>query len=939
MPTNLLDLVEAHKYQELFLKHLRWSKPDLKPLSIDVDGQTYIATNVSSYKGLRVWACPELPNSATQTVIDRAVTKQSVDRIVIFHDDAKQVWRWPSRTSKGGATTTRLTSHTHLAGRENPKLIDRLQLITLEPGESLGATEIIERVKHAFDVETERETKRASKLMAAMYDALEKAGTPEHDISVTLARILFLMFGDDTEMWNTDLFQDFILEQTSPDGSNLSERLNDLFRFLNTKPNRDNGLQHFRGFRYVNGGIFEERLELPSLAGTNLRRAILDACTAKWGQISPAIFGSMFQAVRDAKTRREFGEHYTSEKDILKTLEPLFLDELRDEFQRSIGHREERSRLSKLRERLGKIRFLDPACGCGNFIIIAYREMRILEISILERLRIKDAERVSHLAANQLEFGLDGELDAEGLSRTTLLDPLVRLENYFGIELDEWPAKIAETAMFLTDRQCDLQMLERLGYAPERLPISSQSTIHTNTCDGSQNGNALLLDWREVFPIGPENIIAGNPPFIGHKERTKQQGLELRAVWGGRGIGHLDYVTGWYKKAIDYFGDAPGRWAFVSTNSVTQGESASLLFPPVFDAGWRIKFGHRTFAWQSEAPNAAVVHCIIIGFDRDSTTPQRLFAYDNPKAEPRELPARSITPYLTVGKPLVVKGRRRMLSPFLDPIKAGSTPIDWENLVVTEDDFDVVSADPVAVKYLRHYFGGDELINRIPRWCLWLVGANQSDLDGSDILRQRIAAVRERRLASNRSETKKLAGKPHLFGEIRQPDWDYLGIPQSFAESRLYATAARLPKEVIASIKLFTMADPDGFHFGIVSSSMFITWQKTVGGRIKSDPSVSSSLVWNTLPLLPVSLGQRRAIIDAGSAVIAARALMPGRTLAQHYDPSRMSSDLLEAHRLLDAEVDRAFGAGKTCQSEIERQQVLFEAYEQLISGERTSSE
>ena len=324
MTTTLIDLVDKHDYQSLFLEHLRWSRPDQQPLAVQLDGTvSYQISNISSYKGLRVWVCPELPASADQAAIDRAIAKKSTDRLVIFHDESKQIWRWPVRTVKAGSITTRLTSHVHVTGTENPKLLKRLEAITLGVTESLSATDVIERVKRAFDVETERETKRASKLMATMFDALKNAGTPEHKISVTLARILFLMFGDDTDMWDKDLFQNFIINRTRTDGSDLSERLNELFQYLDTKPD-DAGQtpEHFKGFRYVNGGLFRERITLPPV-GESLRSAILEASSSNWADISPAIFGSMFQSVRDAKTRRLFGEHYTSEKDILPYTRPI----------------------------------------------------------------------------------------------------------------------------------------------------------------------------------------------------------------------------------------------------------------------------------------------------------------------------------------------------------------------------------------------------------------------------------------------------------------------------------------------------------------------------------------------------------------------------------------------------------------------------------------
>ncbi|WP_344327666.1 class I SAM-dependent DNA methyltransferase [Aeromicrobium halocynthiae] len=929
MTDKLIAKAEEGKYGDLFRLDLYWGAPNHPPIEVDLgDGFKLTATNVSSYQGVRVWEVPALPGSAAEAKIDQAISKTSTNRLVIFHDDDKQVWRWPSRTTRGSGVISRPARHVHKAGSNDPKFVAKLDAIRLPTDVQIDVNELLSRVRGAFDVETKNETKRASKLMAQMYAAVEKGYAPgvdpkkrDHEISVTLARVLFLLFGDDTEMWKDasgeplpDLFQDFIKDHTERDGSDIAARLNALFRALDTAPGDRKGLApELAAFPYVNGGIFDEKITLPDL-DIDFRKAILDASAVDWSAISPAIFGSMFQSVRDARTRRELGEHYTSEENILKTLNPLFLDELRAEFDGAVQRETAQKRINALNalwKKLGDIRYMDPACGCGNFIIVAYRELRDLE------LRIMDA-----LANNQQ--GEDATtLDADW---THLLK--VTLDHFFGIEIDEWPARIAETAMFLMDRQCDLKMKERFGVAPERLPIQKSAKIVV--------GSALQVEWAQVVAPGPSVIVAGNPPFLGHKERSKAQGDELKEAWGTSSVQHLDYVTAWYAKSLAYFGTLDGLWAFVSTNSVTQGEGVAPLFRAILDAGWKIKFAHRSFKWESEATGAAAVHVTIVGFARTPGS-VRLFDYPTGRAaSPVEVSATNISPYLVDGPNVLVDASRTVLSPSLAELRAGSTPIDFGYLLVEEKDLPEVRADPIAAKFLRPYCGGKELINGREAWCLWMdvPGVKLSDLTSSPILAKRITSVRAERESSARVATQRLAGTPHLFGERRQPSADYLGIPQTFSDSRPFATAARVPSSVIASIKLFTHPDPDGFLFALISSSMFITWQKTIGGRLKSDPSFSSSLVWNTFPVPAVSPAERSHVSSLGGEILAARDAHPGKTLANLYKPDAVPDNLRLAHAKLDIAVDALFGLGHDHEvTSLERQETLFAKYLDLSSG------
>lgn len=916
MTDSYMAKVDLSQFQELFIGDLNWHAPDIAKsvaLSTD-DGRTLTATNVSSFKGLRVWVCDEKPGSALEAQLDRLIAKTSTDRLVIFHDDRQQVWRWPVRRNRDSSVTSRLTSHKHIVGDPDPKFASRLGLICLPFDVVLDANAVLSKVRDAFDVEAQNESKRASKLMATMYAAIEKAypravdsKRRDHEISVTLARILFLMFGDDTEMWATDAFRNVIQHETAPDGSDLGHVLNDLFEFLDTaRPTL--APEGFDGFKYVNGGIFEEKIALPPL-NREFRDAILTACSVDWSSISPAIFGSMFQSVRDADTRRALGEHYTSEENILKTLNPLFLGELRADLDSALGRDTPKKRINALEglwKRLGEIRFMDPACGCGNFIIIAYRELRDIELRVMEGL--------ADLRQTEGQTTLGGDLAR--VIRVTL-------DHFYGIEIDEWPAKIAQTAMFMMDRQCDLRLRDRFGDAPERLPIKREATIVV--------GNALVQDWATVCPPDDNVIVVGNPPFLGHATRTDQQAAELRAAWGTDDISRLDYVTGWHAKALKFFADRPGRWAFVTTNSITQGDPVPHLFRPIFDKGWVIRFAHRTFPWTSEAAGKAAVHCVIVGFARPSREKARLF---DASADGDARQVANINGYLLPGPSVFVTKRTQPLSPGLPEATFGNMPRDDGNLIVDKSQVEEVRNDPIASRYLRPFLGADEVLNGRERWCLWMTAASARELEQSPVIRRRIEAVLVFRARSSAASTRAMAATPHLFGQ--RPalhSAPYVVIPRVSSERRPYYAVRHVDPVVIASDATFTASDPDGYLFGVISSAMFIAWQRAVGGRLKSDLRFSNTIVWNNLPLPAASSDLRADIAEAGRGVIAARQSLGDLTLAQIYSATDLSPALQRAHDSLDALVDVAFGAGGICKSEEERGRVLFMRFDEMTRG------
>ena len=768
--------------------------------------------------------------------------------------------------------------------------------------------------------EQEEASIRAARVMADLYEALDGSGYSDHEASIFLIRTLFCLYGDDAGLWERDLFAEFLDTRTREDGSDLGAQLALLYQTLSTPVEfRQSTLDVLIArFPYVNGGIFEERLNIPSFSSA-MRDELVRACAFDWSGISPAVFGSLFQAVKSPEARRELGEHYTSETNILKTLGPLFLDELRQKFA---DHVHDAKKLTDLRKELGELRIMDPACGCGNFLVVAYRELRSLDTEILVRIRELELARKDNDEFQATMFFDDRGEHAE---------IMVQLDHFFGIEIEEWPARIAQTALHLAHHQANREMERLLGQAPSILPLSTSAHITI--------GNALRTEWTEVCPPSPTVRIVGNPPFIGQSMRSEEQTDDLRFVWGDAYNGYLDYVTGWFIKASQYFQSVPrgGRFAFVSTNSIAQGAPVASLFRPLLEGGWRIRFAHQTFAWTSEAPGAAAVHCVITGFDRGAPHEKArpvLFTYLSPKALPEAVPVDHINPYLVEGPDIFVDKRTTPLAPILPAVRFGSKPADGGNLIVETEDYPRSAADPIAAKYLRPFRMGREVVRGLDRWCLWMhtEDFDPRDIDLSLILKERVRACATFRQGSKKKATVLGAQTAHLFQENHQPSEPYVAIPRVVSETRPFYTAAHLSEDVIAGDQLYTALDPDGFLFAIISSSMFITWQRAVGGHMKSDLRFSNKIVWNTLPLPAVSDKQRAEIISAGQGVLDARAEQPGTSLADMYNPLAMSPSLLKAHRALDRAVDRAFGARKTLETNEQRLAILFKRYQEMTA-------
>ena len=620
--------------------------------------------------------------------------------------------------------------------------------------------------------EQEEASIRAARVMADLYEALDGSGYSDHEASIFLIRTLFCLYGDDAGLWERDLFTEFLETRTREDGSDLGAQLAVLYQTLKTPmERRQSTLDELTArFPYVNGGIFEEQLNIPSFSST-MRDELMRACAFDWSGISPAVFGSLFQAVKSPEARRELGEHYTSETNILKTLGPLFLDDLRERFAE---HTHDLAKLKELRQELRDLRIMDPACGCGNFLVVAYRELRHLDTEILKRIRELELAR-----KDNDEFQATIFFDDQGESA----DITVQLDHFFGIEIEEWPARIAQTALHLAHHQANREMERLLGQAPSILPLKASAHITI--------GNALRTEWTQVCPPSPYVRIVGNPPFIGQYMRSEEQTDDLRFVWGDGYDGYLDYVTGWFIKASHYFQSVPngGRFAFVSTNSIAQGVPVVALFRPLLEGSWRIRFAHQTFAWTSEAPGAAAVHCVITGFDRGAPhekAPALLFTYSSPKSQPAVAPVEHISPYLIEGANIFIEARTRPLSPILPEVRFGSKPADGGNLIVEMEDYREFLEDPIASKYLRPFSNARELLHGLNRWCLWMAGSNfdSRDIQRSLLLKERVSACKEFRLNSRKKATNESAKTAHLFQENHQPTVPFVAIPRVISESR-----------------------------------------------------------------------------------------------------------------------------------------------------------
>ncbi len=738
----------------------------------------------------------------------------------------------------------------------------------------------------------------AAELLGKFRDMLEAGGYTGPELERLLVRVLFCLFAEDTGLFDRDAFKLYIENHTAEDGSDLGMHLAKIFKVLNQETNarQKNLLVELNALPYVNGDLFADTLDFAD-ANRAMRDALLTCCSFDWSQISPAVFGSLFQSVMLPAARRAKGAHYTSERDILKLVNSLFMDDLKAELESIKQDRSNRrsARLFDFHNKLGTLKFLDPACGCGNFLVVTYREVRLLEIEVIR------------------SEGAQGRL----LS-------VISVDHFYGIEIEEFPAQIAQVALWLAQHQMNVQFSKAFGVPIESLPLKKTATI--------RHGNALWIDWNTVLPSKECSYVLGNPPFIGGKYQSAAQRVELETVAKGvKGAGLLDYVTAWYFKAADYTKESHAPIGFVSTNSISQGEQVGVLWGELFRRGVKIRFAHRTFPWQSEARGKAHVHVIIVGFGYGEPGPRRIYDYDQDERNPTVTTAKNISPYFVEGNDAVVVNRSRPLCD-VPEIGIGNKPIDDGNYLFTTEERDTfIELEPESKKWFRRWLGSQEFINGWERWCLWLGECPPNELRAMPEVLKRIEAVKKFRLASVSAGTRKLATTPTRFHVENMPKRRFIVIPSVSSERRKYIPMGFVSPETIISNLCLMNTDVTLYHFGIMTSAIHMAWVRQVGGRLKSDYRYSASLVYNNYPWPTANVAQKVIVEAKAQAVLDTRALFPEASLADLYDPNTMPPALTKAHAELDRAVEKCYRK-EPFKSDRERVEFLFALYEKLAN-------
>ena len=742
---------------------------------------------------------------------------------------------------------------------------------------------------------------RAAEMMGSLHDAIRAGGYSGHELERFLVRILFCLFAEDTGIFDPNAFSEYIENHTRPDGSDLGLHLARIFQVLNTPEDKRqaNTAAELAAFPYVNGGLFAETLQFAEL-NRDMRSALIACGRFDWSRISPAVFGSLFQSVMEDKARRQIGAHYTSERDILKVVRSLFLDDLRAEFAKIKNNK---PKLAEFHKKVAAHRFFDPACGCGNFLVVTYRELRLLEMDVLEAL-----------------YGTE-----QAVTDISLICR-VDVDQFYGIEIEEFPALIAETALWLMDHQMNVRLSERMGQYFQRLPLKKSATIRV--------GNALRTDWKTVIPPETCTHILGNPPFVGKHLMTPGQSEDMELICGNvDGSGFLDYVTGWYFKAADYIQGTSIPVGFVSTNSISQGEQVGILWNALFAKGMKIYFAHRTFAWESEARGKAHVHVVIIGFGCANSATKRIYDYDGETPTVSEV--RNISPYLVEGADIAVSIRRKPICA-IPEIVNGNKPADGGFLIIENKDYEAfLRENPSAVPYVKPLLCAEQFLHGEKRWVLWLLDAPVSVIRDNPGVRQRIEGVRDFRIKSPKESTQRGAEYPSLFDQIRQPKTEYIVIPRHSSENRKYIPFGYFPPDVIIHDSCTAISSATLYHFGILTSTMHMAWVKQVCGRLKSDFRYSNKLVYNNFPWPQAATDKQKAAVEScAQAVLDARTphLAAGSTLADLYDPLTMPPELVKAHQALDRAVEKCYRPDPF-QSDRDRTEHLFKLYESLTTG------
>ena len=765
---------------------------------------------------------------------------------------------------------------------------------------------------------------KACEKMGRLYDIIRTLNHYDasniHELNVFLTRLLFCFFAEDTGIFPKPCQMTAAIESlTQSDGSDLSDFFSRLFVILDAKPEspvRQSETATLAAFPYVNGGLFREMCRVPTL-NAKARTLLLECGKLEWNQISPVIFGSMFQSVMDPEARHERGAHYTSEKNIFKVIRPLFLDALEEELLQLLQLKdryEKRKRLEAYRSKLSTLRFLDPACGSGNFLIVAYREIKSLELKALTA---------------ELELSYDRSLSVlvnwEKFSK-------VSIDQFYGIELEEFPIEIARVSMWLMDHVMHLKFGKQLGLVFPSIPLKTSANFHC--------GNALTMDWSQLIAPADLSYIFGNPPFGGASVISKEQKAEILTIFNGvPNAGILDYVSGWYGKALSYLEINPNiECAYVSTNSICQGEQVAPLWGTLFSRGVSINFAHQTFKWKNEARDNAGVYCVIIGFSRKQHSTKQLYRYETVLSEPSAYSVTYINGYLLdLPNSLIVFSHDKALSA-PNPMVFGNKPTDDGNLIVEAENLDSFARIESICPYLKKLLGSKELLHNQPRYCLWLVNAPQDVLNHPQIS-SRLEQCKLFRAKSKKAPTRRDAQTPHLFQERRfdYPPETSIVVPSVSSERREYIPMGFVGNDTIVTNACHMIPNGTLYDFGILESRMHMTWMRTICGRLKSDYRYSRDLCYNTFPWPEVSEDQRELISNLASNILMTREFYPDKTLAELYDPDEMPNDLRKAHTELDLAVDKLYRNDPFADDEA-RLRHLFTRYEKLIEAESNTA-
>jgi hypothetical protein len=784
--------------------------------------------------------------------------------------------------------------------------------------------------------------RRAADKMKDLYAEIEKINQERladpkshfrHDLNVFFSRLLFCFFAEDTRVFSKEessIFTSAIKDYTQTDGSDLDQFLQTLFDALDTN-DKSGFTSPFSKFPYVNGTIFDTKKHSIGIPKFNAqaRKLILDCGNQNWAEINPDIFGSMFQSIVDEEQRSNHGQHYTSVPNIMKTIEPLFLDGLREEFDK---YYDNEKKLEQLWSRISKIKVFDPACGSGNFLIIAYKELRKIEHGIIERLYDTDFKRRA----------LAGKLTSR-----------IMLDNFYGIEIDDFPHEIAILSLYLAKHQMNIDFEQQFGKEIKLIPLKDNANI--------VHGDSTLLDWNDVCPNVPhkneiettsgqsaliefesdqpeldlrdehwdEIYLIGNPPYLGTSLQDNDQKNAMSRVFKSfSSYKNLDFIAAWFKIGADYIEGSKAQLAFVSTNSITQGQQVEMLWPYIFEKGIEIGFAHTSFKWSNGARNVAGVSVVIIGLRSADKAPKYIFNLGI-RSE-----AENINAYLADSPNIIISKRSKQISG-LPGMSYGSKPVDDGNLILDYDEFSQLKNNDQVSKYIKNCIGAQELLNGTHKWCLWIEPYEYEEAKQNDILRSRFDAVASARNRSKKKATKDSASRPYQFGEARYKNKPFIALPSVSSENREYIPMIYVSDDAVATNTCHLVLDAPLYLFGILNSKMHMAWTQAITGRLETRINYSSTIVYNNLPVPTLSEANEEVISKLARAVLLTRENHSEKTLAELYDPDKMPKDLREAHEELDLAVDRLYRS-KPYNSDEERLADLFALYEQMIEREKT---